>query len=63
MKIKLNQKQREKIASFLMDVSVAWFVGLFVVPSLPETFNALIFCKYLVNMIGTFFFSLWVLKE
>ena len=63
MKIRLNQTQREKLASFFMDLSVAWFVGLFVVPVLPESFDGLIFMKYLANMIGTFAFSLWLLKE
>lgn len=46
-----------------MNVSVAWFVGIFVVPKLTSDFSALTFIKYLVNMVGTFLIGVFLLKE
>jgi|GEM_PF-3053480 len=63
MKIKLNKKQKEAISSFFMSLSVAWFIGLFVVPRLSLEFDILTFAKYVVNMIGTFVLGLLFLKE
>lgn len=63
MRIKLNKKQKEIISSFFMNISVAWFVGLFVVPTLSASFDVLTFIKYLVNMIGTFAIAVMLVKE
>jgi hypothetical protein len=63
MRVKLNRKQIESISGFFMNISVAWFVGVFVVPKLTSDFTSLTFLKYLVNMVGTFLIGIFLLKE
>ena len=59
----LNQKQRETISGFFMNISVAWYVGLFVFTNLPSGFDNLNLLKYLANMVGAFLLGLYILKE
>lgn len=63
MKLKLNKKQIESISGFCMNISVAWFVGIFVVPRLSSDFTTLTFFRYLVNMVGAFLIGVLILKE
>lgn len=63
MRIRINKRQKEIVSSFFMNISVAWFVGLFVVPTLSASFDVLTFIKYLVNMIGTFTIAVMLVKE
>lgn len=51
------------VSGFFSNVAVAWFVGLFVAPRLSSEFDALTMVRYGVNMIGTLFISLLLLKE
>lgn len=63
MKITLNQKQRENLASFFTTIAAAWFVALFVVPKLSNEFDILTVLRFIVNIIGTLAISLYFLKE
>ena len=63
MKNILNKKQTEAVAAFCFNISVAWFIGIFVVPKLTSDFTSLTFFKYLANMSGMFLAGILLLKE
>jgi hypothetical protein len=58
-----NQKQIEQLSSFFSNVAVGWFTAAFIVISVSKDLTWLILLKFIVNMMGSLYFSLWLLKE
>lgn len=59
----LNKKQRESLASFFSSTAVGWFSAAFIVIYVSPQVTWLIFSKFLVNMMGSLYISMWLLKE
>jgi len=59
----LNQKQQESLSSFFSNVAVGWFTAAFIVVSVSKDTTWLILFKFIANMIGSLYISLWLLKE
>jgi hypothetical protein len=59
----LNQKQRESLASFFTSIAVGWFTAAFIVVAVSKDLTWLILFKFVGNMMGSLYLSLWLLKE
>ncbi len=59
----LNEKQKEQLSSFFSNVSVGWFTAAFIVIAVSKDLTWLILLKFIGNMLGSLYISLWLLKE
>jgi hypothetical protein len=58
-----NQKQKESLASFFSNIAVGWFAAAFIVITVSKDLTWLILFKFVGNMLGSLYLSLWLLKE
>jgi len=58
-----NKKQIDQLASFFSNVAVGWFTAAFIVVSVSTDVTWLILLKFVGNMVGSLYLSLWLLKE
>ena len=63
MRLVLNQKQREQLSSFFSNIAVGWFSAAFIVIAVSKDMTWLILLKFVGNMLGSLYLSLWLLKE
>jgi len=59
----LNQKQKASLSSFFSNIAVGWFTAAFIVVTVSKEVTWLILFKFVVNMMGSLYLSLWLLKE
>ncbi len=60
---RLDRSQKEALSNFFNNIAVAWFIAIFVSPSLASGFSWLTFIAYSFNMIGALYISMALLKE
>lgn len=63
MKITFNFDQRKSLSSFFNSIAVAWFVALFIPPTITPYFNPLITVTQFVNMLGALYLSLFIIEK
>jgi hypothetical protein len=59
----LNEKQKDALSSFFINIAVGWFSAAFIVVYISKDVTWLILLKFIGNMIGDLYIALWLLKE
>ena len=62
MYFRLNNKQKEELASFFTNLAVGWFTAAFIVTAISPDVTVFTFTRYLVNMVGAVSISLLLLR-
>lgn len=62
MNILLNLSQKKALSNFFSNVAVAWFVALFITPSIRDI-DPLTVLRFIANMVFALYLSLFLLKE
>jgi hypothetical protein len=58
-----NKQQIQQLSSFFSNVAVGWFTAAFIVIVVSKDLTWLILLKFVGNMMGSLYLSLWLLKE
>lgn len=59
----LTSGQKQSLSTFFNNIAVAWFVAIFITPTLISNVKLLTIIAYAVNMIVALYLSLFLLKE